>query len=78
MNKFATLARSTYAKAALLPLAALTMAQAHAQSTGIDATLDAVDLTGIATKVQAAALLIVGIALVFKGPALAKRIIRGV
>ena len=49
---------------------------ANAQSaTGIDAALDAVDLSSIATKVGAAGLLIVGIALVFKGPVLAKRII---
>jgi hypothetical protein len=34
-----------------------------------------VDLSGVSTKVGAAALLIVGIALVFKGPAIAKRVI---
>ena len=46
--------------------------------TGVDAALDAVDLSGVSTKVAAAALLIVGIALVFKGPDLAKRVIRKV
>lgn len=51
---------------------------AFAQSTGIDSILDAVSLSGIETKVVAACLLIVGIALVFKGPDLAKRIIRKV
>lgn len=51
---------------------------AMAQSTGIDSILDAVSLAGIETKVVAACLLIVGIALVFKGPDLAKRIIRKV
>lgn len=55
---------------------ALTVAAAsHAQSTGINEVLDAVDLSGIGAKVGAAALLIVAIALVFKGPTLAKRVI---
>lgn len=59
--------------------AALTLSTgAFAQSTGIDSILDAVSLAGIETKVVAACLLIVGIALVFKGPDLAKRIIRKV
>ena len=59
--------------------AALTLSTgAFAQSTGIDSILDAVSLSGIETKVVAACLLIVGIALVFKGPDLAKRIIRKV
>ena len=80
MNKFSRFSaatRSTYAKVAMLPLMALAAVQAHAagEATGIDAMLDAVDLSGISTKVAAAGLLIVGIALVFKGPALAKRII---
>lgn len=51
---------------------------AMAQSTGIDAVLDAVSLGGIETKITAFCLLVVGIALVFKGPDLAKRIIRKV
>ena len=51
---------------------------AHAAGSGADAALDAVDLSGISTKVGAAALLIVGIALVFKGPDLAKRVVRKV
>lgn len=55
---------------------AMTVAAAsHAQSTGINEVLDAVDLSGISAKVGAAALVIVAIALVFKGPTLAKRII---
>lgn len=59
--------------------AALTLSTgAFAQSTGIDSILDAVSLSGIETKVVASCLLIVGIALVFKGPDLAKRIIRKV
>lgn len=59
--------------------AALTLSTgAFAQSTGIDSILDAVSLDGIEAKVVAACLLIVAIALVFKGPDLAKRIIRKV
>lgn len=55
---------------------ALSMAaKAQTASDGITAALDAVDLSGVSTKVGAAALLIVGIALVFKGPAIAKRVI---
>lgn len=51
-------------------------AAAFAQSTSpIDATLDAVNLDGISVKLAALAVVVVGIALVFKGPALAKRII---
>ena len=64
-----------------LPLAAFTMAAAHAQtapSGGITAALDAVDLSTVGTVVGAAALVIVAIALVFKGPDLAKRVIRKV
>ncbi len=48
---------------------------ARAQSSGIDSMFDAIDLSGISAKVVSLGLLIVGIALVFKGPALAKRII---
>jgi hypothetical protein len=60
---------------ALAVVTALSAGQAMAD---VSATLDAVDLTGIATKLAALALLIVGIALAFKGPALAKRIINRV
>lgn len=74
--RFSTATRDTYAKVAAVLVLALAGVSAHAQAaTGIDAMLDAVDLSGIATKVGAAGLVIVGIALVFKGPALAKRII---
>jgi len=50
-------------------------AAAFAQSSPIDTIMDAVSLDGIATKLTALAVIVVGIALVFKGPALAKRII---
>lgn len=59
--------------------AALTLSTgAFAQSTGIDAVLDAVGLSSLEAKVLAACLTIVALALVFKGPDLAKRIIRKV
>lgn len=54
-------------------------ASVQAQTTdGISAALGAVDLSGVGVKVGAAALLIVGIALMFKGPDIAKRVVRKV
>ncbi len=44
----------------------------------ISTILDSVDLSGIAVKVAAAALVVVVIALTFKGPDVAKRVIRKV
>lgn len=70
--------KNFFAKLAVLSAASMTLVgnvYAQAASTGISAALDSVDLSGIATKVSAAGLLIIAIALVFKGPALAKRII---
>jgi len=66
--------QNAYARAGVAASLALASVAAHAVSP-LDPILDAVDLSGIAVKVGAAALVIVGIALVFKGPALAKRII---
>ena len=43
-----------------------------------DAFIDAVDLSGISAKVIAAGLLVIAIAIAFKGPDLAKRIVRKV
>ena len=54
------------------------MSQAYAVGDGITAALTAVDLSGVATAVGAVALIIVAIALVFKGPDIAKRVIRKV
>lgn len=52
---------------------------AFAQGTDpIGDAIDAVALGGISAKVVAAGLLIVGVALAFKGPDLAKRIVRKV
>ncbi len=51
-----------------------------AMATGdpISTVLDSVDLTGITTKVAAAALVVVIIAMTFKGPDVAKRVVRKV
>lgn len=64
----------------LAGMSALTLgAMSHAQAAdGITAALSAVDLSGVATAVGAVALVIVAIALVFKGPDIAKRVIRKV
>lgn len=45
---------------------------------GITAAIAAVDLSGVATAIGALALVVVAIALVFKGPDIAKRVIRKV
>lgn len=63
------------AAATTLALAPMAMAQT---TTPIDTILDAVSLDGISAKLVALATIVVGIALVFKGPDLAKRIIRKV
>lgn len=80
MNSIRQLAARGYTKAVLVPASLLVAATAsNAQSTdGIGSALDAVDLSGVNTKVAAAGLLIVAIALVFKGPDLAKRVVRKV
>jgi len=73
------LARKYGAKVAVasssLALAPFAMAQSVSP---IDTILDAVSLDGISAKLVAFAVVVVGIALVFKGPDLAKRIIRKV
>ncbi len=73
------LARKYGAKAAAMGTGLVLAPMAMAQSTTpIDTILDAVSLDGISTKLVALGVLVVGIALVFKGPDLAKRIIRKV
>ena len=57
--------------------ASLLATQAQAAD-GISNALASVDLSGVATAVGAIALVVVAIALVFKGPAIAKRVIRQV
>ena len=71
--------KALYARIAVVtaPVMGL-MSQAHATGDGITAALTAVDLSGVATAVGAIALIIVAIALVFKGPDIAKRVIRKV
>jgi hypothetical protein len=65
-----------YGSKAVAAVGALTLsAAAMAQDSAIDSILGAVSLDGIAVKLTALAVIVVGIALVFKGPALAKRII---
>ncbi len=59
-------------------VASSAIASAQSASDGISSALDAVDLSGVATKVGAAALIVVAVALVFKGPDIAKRVIRKV
>lgn len=74
------LARKYGAKvgAAATTLALAPMAMAQQAQAPIDTILDAVSLDGIIAKLVALAVIVVGIALVFKGPDLAKRIIRKV
>ena len=70
------LANKYGSKALALAAAApfLLVNSAHAAGP-IDDMLGAIDLSSIATKIGALGLVIVAIALVFKGPAIAKRII---
>ncbi len=53
----------------------MAMAVTASHAAGLDDLFDAVDVSGIATKVTALAVVIVGIALVMKGPSVVKRII---
>jgi len=60
-------------------LATFVAAAAHAQAVSpLETMLDEVDLAGLSVKIIAVGVLIVGIALAFKGPDLAKRVIRKV
>lgn len=69
-------ARTAAAGTTLMLMAGAAMAADG--DTGFDAFLDAVNLGGLSAKVIAVGLLIVGIALAFKGPDIAKRVIRKV
>ena len=73
-SKFASFGRRVGAGV----LVTLGTASAAFAESGIDAALDAVDLTGVSVKVIAMGVLVVGIAMAFKGPVLAKRSIRQV
>lgn len=72
-NKTRAIARQYGAKVVAGSAGSLAFMSAHAA--GIDDLFAEVDLSGIATKVTALAVVIVGIALVMKGPAIVKRII---
>lgn len=67
------LARKYGAKIVAATGTALAVSASHAA--GIDDLFDSVDVSGIAAKVTALAIVIVGIALVMKGPSVVKRII---
>ncbi|WP_313146869.1 hypothetical protein [Diaphorobacter nitroreducens] len=77
MSKFITAVRMHANKIAVgataLGLSTLASAQA---ADPIGDMLDAVGLSGVSAKVIALGLLVVGVALAFKGPDVAKRIIR--
>ena len=53
----------------------MAMAVTASHAAGMDDLFDAVDVSSVATKVTALAVVIVGIALVMKGPSVVKRII---
>lgn len=75
LQNLAALASNQYARMGVAFGTALMAASSHAAGTGIDSLFDEIDLAGIATKVTALAVIIVGVALVIKGPAIVKRII---
>jgi len=74
-NSFKALAVRNAQRAAAVGAMALASSAAFAQSTGVESLFDSVDLSGISAKILALGLLIVGIALILKGPSIVKRII---
>lgn len=77
MNKISR-AFGRRASAALVTVMLANQAMAQVASNPLTDALDSVDLAGVATKIAAAGLVIVAIALAFKGPDLAKRLTRKV
>ena len=75
MNKFARFLRSTPAKLAALTVPLMLGANSAMAAGGFDAAIDSVDLTGLAVKIGAAGLLIIGVAIAFKGSSLGKRVV---
>lgn len=65
--------RDALLKAGVVTALALSSVASHAA--GIDDLFDAVDLSGVAAKITALGIIIVGIAFVMKGPSIVKRII---
>lgn len=72
-EKTRAIARKFGAKAVAATGMAMAVTASHAA--GIDDLFDAVDVSSVSTKVTALAVVIVGIALVMKGPSVVKRII---
>lgn len=75
LQNLAALASQNYARLGVAAGTALMAVSSHAAGTGIDSLFDEIDLAGISAKVLALALIIVGIALVIKGPSIVKRIV---
>lgn len=72
-------ARNLGAKAAVLPLLALSTVAAHAQTTSpFDTLLDSIDLGGATAKIVALGVLVLGICLAFKGVDIGKRAVKKV
>lgn len=79
MNKTIQTLRGKASKLAALASVAMFSAASHAQTAGgFDAAIDAVDLSGLAVKIAAAGLLIIGVAVAFKGSTLGKRVVNKV
>ncbi|WPG38744.1 hypothetical protein [Variovorax sp. EBFNA2] len=76
MTKIKTVLSNGYARAGAIVGGALLASPAFAQTSPWDAFFDAVDFSGVSAKVIAGGLLIVGIAVAYKGPDLAKRLVR--
>lgn len=72
-HKTRSIARQYGAKVVAGSAGALAVASSHAA--GLDDLFDAIDLSGVSVKVLALGVVIVGIALYMKGPAIVKRII---
>lgn len=64
--------------AAMVAVMAAAPAMAQTTTSPFDPFFDAISLDGVSAKVIAVGLLVVGIALAFKGPDIAKRVIRKV
>lgn len=76
LQNLALLARRNMARVGTVGAIALVNGVAHAQTTtGIDSLFDAIDLSGLSTKILALCALIVTIAFVLKGPSIVKRVI---
>lgn len=66
------------ARLSAIALATTATVSAHAADSGFDQVMAAVDLSGVAVKVIAALVLVVGVAIAFKGGDISKRVIRKV